>query len=71
MAAAGDWEGLRMLAHQLKGSGTSFGFDAITILAAEAEGKLKEGDIAGARGAVQALVAYMTGVDGYEQRPTG
>ena len=39
---AGDWEGLRRLAHQLKGAAGSYGFEPITHLAARVEDALRE-----------------------------
>lgn len=39
---SGDWEGLRRIAHQLKGAAGSYGFDAITPSAAEVEDAIRE-----------------------------
>ena len=40
---SGDLSSLRTLAHQLKGAGGGYGFDAITDRAAELEGSLSDG----------------------------
>ena len=40
-----DWETLRSLAHQLKGSGGSFGFEAISVTARALESAIKAGDM--------------------------
>ena len=39
---SGDWEHLRTLAHQIKGSGQSYGFDIISQLAAAVEYSIRE-----------------------------
>lgn len=39
---AHDWEGLRTKAHQLKGAGGSYGFAAMTPIAAALEHKVRE-----------------------------
>jgi CheY-like chemotaxis protein len=44
MANCGDWISLRRLAHQLRGAGGGFGFDAITTYAGELEDSIKDGD---------------------------
>ena len=41
-AAANDWEGLRRLAHQIKGAAGSYGFSEVTPYAARLEANLKE-----------------------------
>ena len=66
LAAGGDAEGLKLLAHKLRGSGKSFGFAPISAYAAEIE----EGLLAGKSGPeleapLSALIAYMEQVDGY------
>ncbi len=38
----GDWEGLRRLAHQLKGAAGSYGFEPITHLAAGVEHAIRD-----------------------------
>src|SRR5262245_20932273 len=42
--ASGDMKALKTLAHQLKGAGGGYGFDAITQTAAKLEHALKEGE---------------------------
>ena len=39
---AGDWEGLRRTAHQLKGAAGSYGFDEISPCAGEVEDAIRE-----------------------------
>ena len=39
---SGDWDGLRRLAHQLKGAAGSYGFDAITSSAERLESALRQ-----------------------------
>lgn len=56
---AGDWERLQRLAHQLKGSAGSYGFDAVTPLAARLEAAVRdpsdEGEIGAATEELLAL----------------
>ncbi len=55
---ANDWEGLRRLAHQLKGAAGSYGFEAITPLAARLEVAIREAHPEDAiRRAVESLVS--------------
>lgn len=39
-----DWEGLRRLAHQIKGAAGSYGFGEVTPFAAQLESNLKAGE---------------------------
>ena len=41
-ANAADWEGLRRVAHQLKGAAGSYGFEPITCSAADLENAVRE-----------------------------
>ncbi len=42
MAEQGDWEGLRRLAHQLKGAAGSYGFAVISVKAAQLEAAARQ-----------------------------
>ena len=42
--AGGDWEALRVLGHNVKGTGAGYGFEAITRIGAALETAAKEGD---------------------------
>ncbi|HEY4329876.1 MAG TPA: Hpt domain-containing protein [Phycisphaerae bacterium] len=64
--AAGNFGELRILAHQLKGSGTSYGFERISALAGELEDKIANDEGAAEIGpVVEALRTYMRNVEGY------
>jgi HPt (histidine-containing phosphotransfer) domain-containing protein len=66
LVAARDAEGLKLLAHKLRGAGKSFGFEPITRYAAEIEEMLLAGrpvDEASER--VEMLAAYMARVEGF------
>jgi len=61
LLSAGDWEGLRRTAHQLKGSAGSYGFDPISPCAGDVENAVRndqpEEQI---RAAVEALIDMCT-----------
>jgi signal transduction histidine kinase/CheY-like chemotaxis protein/HPt (histidine-containing phosphotransfer) domain-containing protein len=64
---AGDLEGLRQAVHQLKGAGHGYGFTSITELASRAEETIKAARVADAAKAdVEALIALIRGVQGYD-----
>lgn len=66
LLAAGDREQLRVLAHQVRGTGKSFGFEEMTDLAAQVEEILiRESPIDDVVGAVARLTTYMEHVEGY------
>ena len=62
---SGDWEGILSLVHQLKGSGTSYGFAAITEQCGAIEQAIARGD---ATRQVRGLIEYLEHVEGYESR---
>jgi signal transduction histidine kinase/CheY-like chemotaxis protein/HPt (histidine-containing phosphotransfer) domain-containing protein len=65
---AGDLEELRRLAHQLKGSGSGFGFPPITQTAARLEAAIKgDRDLQQISGAVNELVEFMRSINGYDR----
>jgi HPt (histidine-containing phosphotransfer) domain-containing protein len=64
--AAGNRAELLRLAHQLRGSGRSFGFEGITDLAAKVEDMLLAGKtLADTASVVERLAAYIENVEGY------
>jgi HPt (histidine-containing phosphotransfer) domain-containing protein len=66
LVAAGDGAGARKLLHQLKGSGKSYGFAAITEAAKAAEALLASGaGLDAALPAIRSLVATIESVEGY------
>jgi HPt (histidine-containing phosphotransfer) domain-containing protein len=69
LVASGDGAGTRKLLHQLKGSGKSYGFAAITEEAKAAEGLLASGvGLEAALPAIRSLLATMESVEGYRAR---
>jgi HPt (histidine-containing phosphotransfer) domain-containing protein len=67
LSAANELDKLRTLVHQLKGSGSGYGFPAITKTAAKAEAVIKtSADLDAVRMAVDELVALIRGVRGYD-----
>lgn len=44
MLRAADWEGLRRIAHQIKGAAGSYGFDPISPMAGRVEAAIREGE---------------------------
>ncbi len=61
--AAGDWEAVRRLAHQLKGVGKSYGFEGMSELGGRVQDEIVAGKMP--MGEVQALVEYIERVEGY------
>jgi CheY-like chemotaxis protein len=67
LSAANELEKLRTLVHQLKGSGSGYGFPLITQTAAKTEAVIKSNlDVEAIRTAVDELVALIRGVRGYD-----
>jgi HPt (histidine-containing phosphotransfer) domain-containing protein len=61
-----DLQPLRRVAHQLRGSGGGYGFDAISELAGKVENSIASGDsLAAIRGRVLCLVSVICRVEGY------
>jgi histidine phosphotransfer protein HptB len=72
LLAAGDREELRRLAHQVRGSGKSFGFAEMTELAVEVEEMLIAGrPLEEVADAVERLVGFMENVEGGEGSSCG
>ncbi|HTW95963.1 MAG TPA: response regulator, partial [Tepidisphaeraceae bacterium] len=68
LADRGELEELRRLVHQLKGSGTGYGFPKITEAAAAAEAAIKASDrVEAVRGQVDELIELIRSVDGYDR----
>jgi two-component system, sensor histidine kinase len=66
LSATRDLEKLRTLIHQLKGSGSGYGFPAITHSAARTESLIKsDAEFDAVRGAVDDLIALIRGTAGY------
>ncbi len=59
MYSRSDWEGIRRIAHDLKGNGTSFGFPALTVFGAAMSRSLKEASLAGLREQIEQLGEYL------------
>ena len=67
---AQDRDRLQGLAHQLKGSGKSYGFAEITIRAAAFEGALLAGQsLPAVQTYFEALVGYLQDIEGYAEAP--
>ncbi len=64
LVPAGRWADVRRVAHQLRGSGGSYGFPDLTRLATAAEAAIDAGRPAEAD--VAALVALVRRIDGYD-----
>jgi signal transduction histidine kinase/DNA-binding response OmpR family regulator len=65
-SAAGDLEELRRTLHQIKGSGTGYGFPKLTETAARAEASIKtHADIATVKAQVDELIALIRSTQGY------
>jgi PAS domain S-box-containing protein len=62
LLAIADFERLRSLAHNLKGSGLSFGFSDLTRLGAELENSSREADTAAVTGLLEQLGDYLNRV---------
>jgi signal transduction histidine kinase/DNA-binding response OmpR family regulator len=66
LSDTGDIEELRRLVHQLKGSGTGYGFPQITQNAARAEAAIKaSNDLNAIKGEVDELINQIRSIDGY------
>jgi histidine phosphotransfer protein HptB len=62
----GEMENLRIVVHQLRGAGASFGFERMTDLAGKLEEHILAADSPAAIAvALQALTAYMQRIEGY------
>ena len=67
LAAAREFEKLRVLVHQLKGSGSGYGFPSITRTAAKTEAVIKSGaDFEAVGSAVEELIALIRSTPGYD-----
>ena len=65
--AQGDRDDLRRLAHQLHGTGGSYGFPQVTALATNAESAIKHGDEPAKIAAdVRQLIELVRRIDGYD-----
>ncbi len=63
MLARSDWEGIRRIAHDLKGNGTSFGFPQLTEFGAAMSRSLKEADLSGLSEQIEHLAGYLDRVE--------
>lgn len=68
LSALGDFEGVRIIGHNLKGTGATFGFQALSNLGGELEKAARARDPQGVSKALQELDAFMVRV---EQPRTG
>jgi signal transduction histidine kinase/CheY-like chemotaxis protein/HPt (histidine-containing phosphotransfer) domain-containing protein len=67
LAAAREFDKLRILVHQLKGSGSGYGFPSITQTAARTEATIKSGaDFEAVGNAVEELIASIRRTPGYD-----
>jgi histidine phosphotransfer protein HptB len=66
MFSRSDWEGIRRVAHDLKGNGSSFGFPELTVFGAAISRALKEANLAGLSELIEQLGEYL---DRVELRP--
>jgi HPt (histidine-containing phosphotransfer) domain-containing protein len=69
MLARSDWEGIRRIAHDLKGNGTSFGFPQLTEFGVAMSLSLKEANLTRLREQVERLSEYLDRVE--LRRPAG
>ena len=60
--AAGDWDTLRVVGHNIKGTGAGYGFPAISEMGAALESAAKARDAGGAAGCVDELARYLSAV---------
>ncbi len=60
--AAGDWDTLRVVGHNIKGTGAGYGFPAISEMGAALESAAKARDAVGAAGCVDGLARYLSAV---------
>jgi HPt (histidine-containing phosphotransfer) domain-containing protein len=63
MLARSDWEGIRRIAHDLKGNGTSFGFPLLTEFGAAMGRSLKEADLSSLSEQIERLADYLDRVE--------
>ncbi len=63
MLSGSDWEGIRRIAHDLKGNGTSFGFPQLTEFGAAVGRSLKRSDLSGLREQIERLTEYLERVE--------
>jgi HPt (histidine-containing phosphotransfer) domain-containing protein len=63
MLSCSDWEGIRRIAHDLKGNGTSFGFPELTDLGAAMGRSLKEANLSSLREQIEHLGDYLGRVE--------
>ncbi len=59
MLAGNDFEGIRVLSHNLKGTGASFGFAELSRMGCDLERSSREADATGARGLLEQLGEYL------------
>jgi HPt (histidine-containing phosphotransfer) domain-containing protein len=57
--AAGDMEQLRQLGHRMKGVGTSYGFDKVSLLGKQIEDAAKTGNSAGLQACLADYADYL------------
>ena len=60
--AAGDLEQLRQLGHRMKGVGTSYGFEKVSVLGKQIEDGAKTGDRAGLEARIAEYAGYLARV---------
>ncbi len=63
LAAEGDYEPVRVLAHSMKGSGGGYGFDEITKIGARMEAAAKKGDMQEIKRQVDDLKEYLERIE--------
>ena len=69
LSAAGDLDELKRVLHQMKGSGSGFGFPRLTELAGQAERTiLAQGAAEQVRAEVDSLIAFVRSIDGFDGR---
>ena len=56
---SGDFDGIRSMAHNIKGTGSSYGFPGLTRLAAALERSAKEADAGGVGGGLSKLTDFL------------
>lgn len=61
--AEGDYQSLRIIGHNMKGSGGAYGFDHISELGARIEKAALAADVAAAAAATEALESYLGRLD--------
>jgi HPt (histidine-containing phosphotransfer) domain-containing protein len=59
----GDLSGLAMLGHTMKGAGSGYGFDEITVIGAAMETAAKQGDVGAVSSSIARLAEYLNNVD--------